>query len=539
MKSSVFLLLLLSGHFLWAQLPDSSRLPLVTISTTQPIIDQAKTMADMCIRYAGPNDWTFSTGDCNDYDGKIGIEIRGSSSQSFDKKGYGFETRNADSSNRNVELLGMPKENDWILHGPYSDKSLIRNALTYEIGRSMGRWAPRTRFVELSIDGNYQGVYVLMEKVKRDKNRVNIAKLDETNTDPQDQTGGYLLKIDKTTGASPTTTWQGNFGDLFQLEYPKEGESLPEQLTYIRDYITEFEQSLRTLQFVNDDSLGYRQYIEPNSFIDFLIVNELSKNVDGYRLSTWLHKDREGRGEDRLQMGPLWDFNLAFGNADYCTGGAPQGWVLNFNRFCPQDGWIVNNWWDRLLSDPRFQEDLINRWNELRVNELSEATLLGKIDQMVAEIGPASQRNFDRWGTLGQYVWPNYYVGDTYLQEINYLKNWVRDRLKWMDDNIEDISYQVNGSFSFGASLDVYPNPFTDDLTFNLQFNSESDVQLAIRNISGQIVYSNSLDVPRATFYTWHWDGRDNQGNVLPTGLYFLSLQLNDETVAARKLLKY
>ncbi|MEL6590928.1 MAG: CotH kinase family protein [Bacteroidota bacterium] len=538
MKICGFLLLCFACFPLWGQVPDSSRLPLIEISSPTPVVNEPKIMADMCIRFSGTGKWTYADQPCNAYEGKVGIEIRGSSSQFFDKKSYGIETRNEDGSNNNVSLLGLPDENDWVLHGPYSDKTLIRNALTYEIGRSMGRWAPRTRLVELSVNGDYKGVYVLMEKIKRDKNRVNIAELDDTMGDPQSNTGGYLLKIDKTTGASPAYAWEGEFGDLFQLEYPRAGASTSDQYTYIRNYVTAFEESLRTLQFTDTDSNGYAHYIEPMSFVDFLIVNELAKNVDGYRLSTWLYKDREGRGDSRLQMGPLWDFNLSFGNANYCVGGGANGWVLNFNRVCAQDAWVINNWWDRLLSDANFQRLLIERWRELRKDELSEAVVIGHIDRMVTEIGPAANRNFSRWGTLGQYVWPNYYVGDTYLQEINYLKNWVRERLRWIDENIDDISYQVDGAFSYGSTVYAYPNPFSDRLNLNMQFNSVGTVQMFVRNAKGQQVFATDLEVPRATFWSWEWDGHDQDGNPLPSGLYFLSLQRNDKILQIRKLIK-
>ncbi|MEL7535089.1 MAG: CotH kinase family protein, partial [Bacteroidota bacterium] len=328
-------------------------------------------------------------------------------------------------------------------------------------------------------------------------------------------------------------------GDDIQLEYPKDDAYRPEQAAYISNYVSAFENTLRSLQFANEDSLGYRHYIEPSSFIDFLIVNELAKNVDGYRLSTWLFKDREGRGEDRLQMGPLWDFNLAFGNANYCTGGEPEGWVLNFNRFCPQDGWVINNWWDRLLGDPRFQEELEARWFALREDEFSEEKVLARVDAMVAEIGPAAQRNFVQWGVMGEYVWPNSFIGTSYQQEIDFLKNWLRARLRWMDANIEDISFQVSGSFSNGASVGVYPNPFSDELILNLQFNNETPISLVVRDMRGKAVYQQEIEVPKATFIEWRWNALDNQGHALPVGLYFLSLQQNDEIVAGRKLVKY
>ena len=148
------------------------------------------------------------TDDGTDYDGRIAIEFRGSTSQGFPKKPYGLETQ--DSAGENIQFLGMPTENDWVLHNPYSDKSLMRNVLAFDMARAMGRYSPRTKFCEVFLNGQYQGVYVLMEKIKRDSNRVNIAELDATMNGGDALTGGYIVKIDKFNG-SGGAGWQSPF----------------------------------------------------------------------------------------------------------------------------------------------------------------------------------------------------------------------------------------------------------------------------------------------------------------------------------------
>ncbi|MCB0286914.1 MAG: CotH kinase family protein, partial [Calditrichaeota bacterium] len=176
----------------------SSNLPIVVINTNgQTIPDEPKITVNMGIIWNENGQRNFLSDPFNHYDGLIGIEIRGSSSQMFPKKQYGFETRDADGEDLDVELLGMPEESDWILHAPYSDKSLMRNVLAYDFANRMGRYASRTHYCELVLNGEYMGVYILMEKIKRDDNRVNIKKLDEDEISGVDLTGGYIIKIDK------------------------------------------------------------------------------------------------------------------------------------------------------------------------------------------------------------------------------------------------------------------------------------------------------------------------------------------------------
>lgn len=410
-------------------------LPLVSVNTNgKEIVDEPKISAD----------FTITDGDQTLYSGKMGIEIRGSSSQAFPKKSYGFETWDAEDNDMDATLLGMPEEEDWILYAPYSDKSLVRNVLIYDLARDMGQYASRTQFVEVNLNGQYNGVYVFMEKLKRDKGRIDISKLNEDENEGEDLTGGYIIKIDKSDkeGYTDFNSFNSDYAAdgansgspiRFLYDYPKADDITDAQRSYITTYIAGFEDALAADTFMDPDS-GYASYIDVDSFIDFFILNEISNNVDGYRISTFMHKDKN----EKLKMGPIWDFNLAWGNADYCSGGETDVWAYEFNERCPGDFWFVPFWWDRLLQDPAFVDRLKNRWTELRGNLLSDTAISGKVDGYLSILneGAAVGPNFDKWPVLGTYVWPNNFVGSSYDEEIGYLKQWISDRTTWLDDAI-------------------------------------------------------------------------------------------------------
>ena len=422
----------------------SSNLPIVVINTLgQNIMDDPRIVCDMGIINNGFGNINSVNDAFNDYNGKISIEYRGSSSQSFPKKPYALETQDSIGNNNNVSLLGMPVENDWILYAPYSDKSLMRNFLTFDLGRKMGNYSPRTVYCELVVNGDYKGIYILMEKIKRDNDRVDIAKLDFDDLAGDSLTGGYIIKVDKYTGTGGTD-WLSDFpniggGSLYiQYHYPDANVMLPQQLDYIEHFVDSFEYALAGPNF-SDTLIGYSKYIDVNSFIDFYIVNELSKDIDAYRLSSYLYKDRNDNG-GKLTMGPLWDFNLAFGNADYCSGGIPTGWEVN-------SGCGANNpfWFERLLDDTTYQNKLKCRWEYLRERSFHQDSILNFIDSVSIYLNDAQQRNFQRWNILGTYVWPNYYIGNTYQDELTFLKTWTSDRLTWIDSNILGNCYIILG----------------------------------------------------------------------------------------------
>ena len=338
-----------------------SNLPIVVINTgNQYIPDDQK--IDVEMKIIDPATYYQTEKDeANVYTGKVGIELRGSSSQSFPKKAYSFETRDAQGEDKDVSIFGWPEESDYILYPSYHEKSLMHNVLAMELFRSMGFYASRTQFVEVLIDQNYMGVYVVMEKIKRSKGRVDIAKLEPEEIAGDEVTGGYIVKIDKQTG-SQSGGWLSNYPSLstfpknifFQYHYPEDGAF--QQRAYIKDYVSSFESSLKS-PFYKDADKGYRKWINVESFIYYWILIEVSRNVDGYRLSTFLYKDKDSKG-GKLTIGPPWDFDIAFGNADYCNGQSYQGFSWQFNTICPEDGYQLPFWWDKLLQDSFFLDSL-------------------------------------------------------------------------------------------------------------------------------------------------------------------------------------
>ncbi len=515
---------------------ESSNLPIFIINTIDGILipDEPKSTAELQVIDNGDGERNYLTDLPIGYDGKIGIEKRGSSSQSaYDKKSYAFETRNEDGSNNNVPLLGLPKENDWILYGPYGDKSLIRNAMAYDLAGQIMEYAPRYRFCEVVINDNYQGVFLLLEKIKRDKNRVDIAKLSPEDNNGAAVTGGYIIKLDKETGLnndgwnSPYRPVDGGYQQTYyQFHYPKADDITVNQIYYIENYVRKWERLMREPDPIFNDSLeGYQKYIDPATFIDYILVNELCKNVDAYRLSTYLYKDRDGSNDSRLKAGPVWDFNLGFGNVDFCAGPEPTGWVLDYNNICPDDFWLTPFYWNKLRTDERFALALQDRWKSLRESIWTKELLCGMIEEKSTSLTEAQQRNFQRWDILGNYVWPNAFIGETYAQEIEYLKTWLMDRVDWMDGAMEDFRpYSPIGEE--GTNL-VYPNPYTSTAILEFDGTANFFYELFIYNSLGQVVAS--LSVPRQSIDRFFVELPELE----QAGLYFYSVLSNGKLITA------
>lgn len=474
----------------------NSNLPIVVIDTEgQFIPDEPKIFARMGIIDNGPDATNQLSDFYNAYDGLVGIERRGASSQSFPKLSYAVETRAADSSDLDVSLLGFPEEEDWILHGPYSDKSLVRNVMIYELARRMGRYASRTRFVELVLNNDYRGVYVLMEKIKRDKNRVDISKLNPEEITGDDLTGGYIVKIDKVSGGE-TEGWHSPYAPrtglqqrvFYQYHYPKPSDIAPEQRDYIRDVIADFEAVMVSEDFADPDT-GYPQYIDVDSAVDFCILNEIARNVDGYRLSTFLYKDKDSVGDGKLVFGPIWDFNLSFGNADYYSAGLREGFQIQ-TPLPSTDGFMPPFWWEKLWREPAFNARVMERWQELRQGPLHSDSLTQFIDQQAALLQDAAPRNFERWNILGTYIWPNAFVGNTYAQELDFMKSWLSDRVSWIDAHLQDVTLPTAPTlppFALQRTV-IFPNPLRSRGEFTLTVGSTQYVRIAIYDVLGRRV---------------------------------------------------
>ena len=499
---------------------NESTLPIVVIDTDgQEILNDPRIVVHMGII---DNDSGINNMDdpFNGYDGQISIEIRGSSSQMFPKKQYALETQDIDGENLNVSILGMPAENDWILYAPYSDKSLLRNFLAYELARNMGRYASRTRFCELVINGDYKGLYIFMEKIKRDNNRVDISKLDPDETTGDDLTGGYILKVDKWDGENNDGWWSASplpeyDGTWYQYHYPKPDDIVDEQKDYINNYITDFELLIASESY-NDPDAGYYDQVNLQSFIDVSLMSEISKNVDAYRLSAFMYKDKDSE-DGRLTMGPIWDYNLAFGNADYYEGWDPAGWQMDVEL--GEDYFKIPFWWYRIWNDETFRIAFNQRWQELRQTVFSEEYIMNMIDSTIAVIDEAQIRNFQRWPILDQYVWPNAYVGGSYENEIDYLTNWITARLDWMDEQAmsADDDHQLIRSYSLDPA---YPNPFNPTTTIEFSIPRTEFVTVKVYNLVGHEITTLINDKLFTGNYSIKWDGSHQ-----PSGLYFVQIE--------------
>lgn len=475
----------------------SSDLPIVVINTAggASIPNDPKIDATMGIIYNGEGVTNLISDPFNEFDGNIGIEIRGSSSSGFPKKQWGLETRDPSGVSVDVSIFDMAYDNDWVLQAPYSDKSLMRNVLTYKMGWDTDRFAPRTKFCEVILNGEYQGVYVFMEKIKRKDGKVGIDDVKPDDIADNELTGDYIFKVDKTTAggqiawASPFPAYSSGSTINIQLHDPELDSLVPVQLTYLENTVTAFETALSSSNF-EDPIQGYDPYIERESFIDFILVNEFGKNVDGYRISTYLHKRRLSEG-GKIVAGPLWDFNLAFGNANYCQGGATDGWEIDFNSYCAGG---LNNpfWFERLLQDPNFANEMNCRWRDLRAGIWHTDSLLNYIDEQAALLDQSQTRNFQKWAILGNYIWPNNFVGNTYAEEIGYLKTWLTDRANWMDANMFGICSNWSVDEIERLQVRVFPNPAEDHVLFEFT-ELVTDGSLELYDHSGKLVHSISF----------------------------------------------
>lgn len=477
-----------------AQTLQQSHLPLVVINTQgRTIQDGPKVMARMGIVDHGSGQINRPGDPFNAYDGWIGIEYRGSSSSMYPKRAYSIELRHPDSTDRTESLLGMPEESDWVMIAPLNDKTLMRDALACLFARALGStYAPRVRHCEVMLNGTYQGVYLFMEKIKRNKNRVAITKLDPDDTEGDELTGGYILRIDKY-GPPPGQIgghFQSQYTNIpggwqrtwFQYHYPEEEDLQPAQKSYIRQYIRSFEDMMYGPSFAQK----YADWIDVDSWTDYLLVQELTKNTDAYRLSTYFYKDRDSKG-GKLVMGPVWDFNIAFGMANYCAGEQHVGWIKDFNLVCPSDGWVVPFWWDKLWQDAAFRRHLVARWRTVRSTPVwSDKRLFSMIDSLTNLLREPQQRNFQRWPVMGIYVWPNAYIGPDYDAEVTYLRNWLERRLAWMDERFFEMIIALDPPPPFR----FFPTPARDHIFIENDYIPwrEQTFDITLYNMQGSLL---------------------------------------------------
>lgn len=423
-----FILTAICSICVQAQILTDSNLPIVIIETDGgvPIPDEPKVPGTMKIIWHPDGSRNYLT-DINtpaflNYDGRIGIERRGSTSQEFfEKKPYGLTTfQDDDVTTNNVSILGMPEENDWVLNSLAFDETGMRDVLAYELSERFGQYAPRRVYCEVMVNGDYRGLYVFMEKIKVDKNRVNIVKMDEGCNNIPEITGGYITKADKSTGNDPvawqmlesgTSGWWPSFVNFIH-HYPKPEEITPAQ----GEYIYRVFMRLNELAGAHNESIatGFPSVIDIPSFIDFMMIAEYSSNVDVYSLSTFFHKDRNGK----LRAGPVWDYNLAFGHDEFGYRSRYDIWQFdNGDNNGP-------SFWIDLFETDRFRCYMARRWDELTQSgqPLNYRGVCARIDELNALISEGVERDNQRWHKMTNHSY-----------SVIEMKEWLQQRTDWLD----------------------------------------------------------------------------------------------------------
>lgn len=540
MRSILFLVSIL---WCWADVLNSqtlasSQLPIVVIETNgQAISDEPKTTATMRIISGAPGQVNQITDTPTEYNGKIGIEVRGKSSSWYPQTPYGLETRDEAGNNRDVAIFGWPEDNDWILLSNYNDRSLVRNMLSFNMFRAMGRYAPRCRLVEVVLNGNYRGIYLFCEKIKRGKGRVDIAKLEPGEISGDDLTGGYQFKADYW---SNNDFWVSNYRAPdyptkpihFIYTYPDPEDIVSEQRNYLKNYVNDFEKALFGTQF-RDTLQGYGPFIDVGSFVDYLIVQEVSRNIDGFKKSSFFYKDKASNG-GRIHAGPVWDFDWAWKNIDECpifSASNGSGYAYRINQ-CQGD-LPAPGWFTRLLADTAFSNRLHCRYMTLRQGPLATATLHQWMDSIANSVNTAQIRHFQRWNILGvntstPEVPP---IPTSYTGEINKLKNWITLRLNWLDKNMPGKCGKDTDTEEPETGIpQLKPNPARD--LVELQYRTPEMYSFLLFDVLGrQLGPVQRFDEKNPAIDISGW----------PTGMYFLQpVRSNGKYVGKSfKLLKH
>ena len=508
--------------------PDSTNIPLIMINTNnQIIVDEPKINVDFKIIDNSPNSFNYPSDSGNIYSGIAGIEIRGSYSATLPQKPYGIETRDIQGNNNNVSLFGMPQENDWILIANYNDKTFLRNVLAFDLFEKMGHYAPRTKLCEVVVNDIYNGIYVFTEKIKRDNGRVDIAKLDLDDNFGDSLTGGYIFRIDYW---NQNNSWISNYNNpnfpndavRYVYNYPDYDEITVQQKNYIQNLVGDFEDALWSNDF-EDSIIGYRPYINTRSFIDYFIVNEFARNVDGFKKSRNFYKDKSSK-DSLIFAGPVWDFDWAYkDHSSSMINGS--GWRHNYSG--PTDvkppGWYI-----RLLQDTTFANELNCRYFNLRNTILDTTNIFSFIDSLSYMVREPQNRHYTRWPILGINVGTPE-VGNqptSYSGEIIKFKSWINERLIWLDANMPGNCPNVSVSENKKTYVVTYPNPSSDIV------NIYSEVLL--KNIK---LFDN---VGRLIFKKENIYSKNFQINVSDIhGFFSLKIELSNKEVINKNIITY
>lgn len=354
------------------------------------------------------------------------IHVRGNTSRTFDKSSYAIRLITETGENNAQEIMGMDAHHEWVLYGPYLDKSLIRNYMWYNIAGEIMDYAPNVRFCEVLLNGECQGVYLMVETITAGED----ARL-ELSVDKKDNTfSGYVLRLDR--GSSTEiknietfTKYAKRTGMDLNIEYPGTSNLTEELAESIRQDFSDFEKTLYSFDYDNK-SYGYTTMLDVESFINYFLLNEFTCNYDAGWLSTYVYKDIDSK----YRM-CIWDFNSACDNYNYSQTD-PQRFEMHQCL-----------WYNMLIKDEDFTDQLICRYEQLRRTYLSDEYLNQYIDDVVDYLGPAIDRNYEKWGYsfAEEYdmLEPTERNPRTYEESVDDIKTFIRDRGAWMDENIDSL----------------------------------------------------------------------------------------------------
>lgn len=489
----------LSTFSSFAQPFTQSSLPIVEIRTAGlDIPADGKIKATMEITFAGAGAMTSVTDVPTIWNGPIEIGMRGASSIGYPQKSYSFTTMKDAVQDSNIVVLDMPREHDWLLINNWNDKSFARNSLAQKIFSEMGHYAVRMRHCEVTLNGVYVGIYLLSEKIKVDKARVDISKMLTTDNAGPEVSGGYIIKND---GYDNDYGFYSKFSPVghastdhafVYVDYPKSANITTPQKTYIQSFIDSLETALYGSNF-SEPNNGYSKFISRASFIDYFLLNELARNVDGNKKSSYWHKDRWDK-KGKLKAGPVWDFDWAWKNIWDCeqysrTDGS--GWSYKIVD-CPADV-LSFGWFKRLLMDPNFSNAVDCRWKELRATILSNDSIFNYIDSVEQALLIPQQRHFTAFPVLGQSNGaPEVDApATTYHGEILRLKSWIQTRINWLDVNMPGTCGLPTATTEIDEiQVVLYPNPSRGNF---MVLNKGMNASYTLHNFLGMELQSGEL----------------------------------------------
>ena len=460
-----------------------SNLPIIIINTEggAEILDEPKILGTMKIiqRPDGARNYMTdaNTDDFLNYSGTIGIETRGSSSQALPKKPYSVDTLEDDGvEDKGVKLLGMSKEDDWVLNSFAFDDSMMRDYISYQMARQMGQYAANLRYCEVVLNGEYIGLYALSEKIKRDGDRVNIAKLKDSENSLPEVSGGYLMQTDRVSAENPAA-WYSN-GAEYIHEKPNSDDITTIQSSYIEAVFRGLDNNANNSSITS----GYPSIIDVPSFVDYILMAEMASNVDAYALSTYYHKDRGGK----LRAGPVWDYNLTYGNDLFDFFGT------NYDR-SHTDVWQFaysntgSYFWGDLFNNSTFKCYLAKRFDELTKagQPLNLDYISSLIDSTIILISEAVVRENEKWETI-----------EDFNGEIANMKDWIQERISWMRNNLGTFSNCNSIATPSLVVSKISYNPLETDAfpeSKDLEFIEIQNTGTTIVNLTG--VYLSKLGV--------------------------------------------